>query len=70
MEQFYAHSVNPQGKRHRLDSHLQEVAALSRKFADKFVAGDLAYYVELLRDLRCLQKKALYVSTTKEIIIT
>ena len=51
MKQFYAHSTNSQGQRHRLSDHLKEVAMLARKFADKFGAGDPAYYVGLWHDL-------------------
>ena len=43
MKQFYAHSINSQGQRHRLSDHLKEVAKLSKKFADKFGAKDPAY---------------------------
>ena len=70
MKQFYAHSTNSQGQRHSLDDHLKEVAELSRKFADKFDAGDPAYYVGFWHDLGSLQKKALYISTTKETMRT
>ncbi|BBO16497.1 CRISPR-associated helicase/endonuclease Cas3 [Candidatus Brocadia pituitae] len=49
-KEFYAHSDNPQGQRHILRDHLKEVAALSKKFADKFDAGDLAYWVGLWHD--------------------
>lgn len=45
MKELYAHSANSQGQRHRLDDHLNEVASLARKFADKFGAGNLAYWV-------------------------
>ena len=65
MKQFYAHSTNSQGQRHRPSDHLKEVAILSKKFVDKFGAGDQAYYVGLWRDLGNLQKKVLYISTTK-----
>jgi len=51
MKQFYAHSANPQGQRHRLVDHLKEVAGLAKKFADKFGAGDLAYWAGLWHDL-------------------
>ena len=47
MKELYAHSANSQGQRHRLDDHLKEVAALSKKFTDKFGAEDLAYWAEL-----------------------
>ena len=44
MKELYAHSANPQGQRHMLVDHLKEVARLAKKFADKFDAGDLAYW--------------------------
>ena len=47
MKQFYAHSTNSQGQRHRLSDHLKEVAKLSKKFADKFGAEDQAYWAGL-----------------------
>ena len=51
MKELYAHSTNSQGQRHRLSDHLKEVAILSKKFVDKFGAGDPAYYVGLWHDL-------------------
>ena len=45
MKELYAHSTNSQGQRHRLSDHLKEVAILARKYADKFGAGDTAYWV-------------------------
>jgi len=51
VKELYAHSANSHGQRHRLSDHLKEVAALSKKFADKFGAGELAYWVGLWRDL-------------------
>ena len=51
MKEFYAHSANSQGQKHSLVVHLKEVAGLSQKFADKFDAGDLAYWVGLWHDL-------------------
>ena len=51
MKELYAHSINSQGQRHRLSDHLKEVASLAKKFADKFGAGELAYWVGLWRDL-------------------
>jgi len=47
MKQFYVHSINSQGQRHRLSDHLKEVDALSKKFADKFGAKDPAYWAGL-----------------------
>ena len=51
MKELYAHSANSQGQRHRLSDHLKEVVRLAKKFADKFDAGELAYWVGLWRDL-------------------
>lgn len=51
MKEHYAHSDNSQDQRHRLDDRPQEVAALSRKIADKFNSADLTYYVEIWHDL-------------------
>ncbi len=51
MKELYAHSANSQGQRHKLDDHLKEVARLAKKFADKFGAGELAYWVGLWHDL-------------------
>ena len=47
MKELYAHSANSQGKKHRLDSHLKEVAELAKGFADKFRAGNLVYWAGL-----------------------
>lgn len=44
MKQFYAHSTNSQGQRHRLDDHLKEVVALSKKYDNKCSARDRAYW--------------------------
>lgn len=51
MKELYAHSANLQGQRHKLDDHLTEVARLAKGFADKFGAGELAYWVGLWHDL-------------------
>ena len=51
MKELYAHSANSQGQRHRLSDHLKEVASLAKKFADKFSAGNLAYWAGLWHDL-------------------
>lgn len=50
VKEFYAHTANPQGQRYRLNDHLTEVTALSRKFADKLGAGNLAYWAGLWHD--------------------
>jgi len=44
MKQFYAHSANSQGQKHRLSGHLKEVVALSKKYDNKFSARDRAYW--------------------------
>lgn len=51
MKELYAHSANSQGQRHRLIDHLKEVARLAKKFADKFGAGELAYWAGLWYDV-------------------
>ncbi|MCF6154244.1 MAG: CRISPR-associated helicase Cas3' [Candidatus Brocadia sp.] len=51
MKEPYAHSANSQGQRHRLVDHLNEVASLAKIFADKFGAGDLAYWAGLWHDV-------------------
>lgn len=51
MKELYAHSSNSQGQRHRLSDHLKEVARLAKGFADKFGAGELAYWVGLWHDI-------------------
>jgi len=47
MKQFYAHSTNSQGQRHRLSDHLKEVAALSKKYDNKSSASYRAYWAGL-----------------------
>lgn len=47
MKELYAHSANSQGQWHILSDHLKEVARLAKKFADKFGAGNLAYWAGL-----------------------
>lgn len=47
VKELYAHSANSQGQRHRLSDHLKEVASLTIIFADKFGAGELAYWAGL-----------------------
>ncbi|MBI5677659.1 MAG: HD domain-containing protein [Planctomycetes bacterium] len=51
MKQFYAHSINSQGQRHRLSDHLKEVATLSKKYDNKLSARDRAYWAGLWHDL-------------------
>jgi len=47
MKELYAHSINSQSQRHRLSDHLKEVAALSKKYGNKFSARDRAYWAGL-----------------------
>jgi hypothetical protein len=47
VKELYAHTANSQGKRHCLDSHLKEVAALSKKYDNKSSARDWAYWTGL-----------------------
>src|SRR4030042_3724658 len=51
MTELYAHTPNDKGEWHYLKDHLQKVAELARGFADKFGAGDLAYWIGLWHDL-------------------
>lgn len=47
----YAHSKNAAGQRHDLVEHLTAVAERAREYADKFGAGDLAYWAGMWHDL-------------------
>lgn len=47
----YAHSKNAAGQRHDLVEHLTTVAEMARGFADRFGAGDLAYWAGIWHDL-------------------
>ena len=51
MTDFYAHSANDKGYRHRLVEHLRAVAKLARDFASPFGGGEVAYYCGLWHDL-------------------
>lgn len=51
MSVYYAHTPNVEGRWHELTAHLQAVAEQARAFAEKFGAGDLAYYAGLWHDL-------------------
>ena len=51
MKELYAHFANLQGQRHMLVDHLKEVARRAKKFADKFDAGDLAYWAGVWHDV-------------------
>ncbi len=51
MTDLYAHTPNEKGEWHFLKDHLQQVAVLARGFADKFCAGDVAYWLGLWHDL-------------------
>ncbi|MGQ9688435.1 MAG: CRISPR-associated helicase Cas3', partial [Desulfobaccales bacterium] len=48
---IYAHSANGGGEKHCLKQHLQEVAHLAKKFADKFQAGPWGCLAGLLHDV-------------------
>ncbi|MFQ3611235.1 MAG: CRISPR-associated helicase Cas3' [Fimbriimonadales bacterium] len=48
---MYAHTPNSQGKWHDLRAHLESVAAQAERFAQKFNAGSLGYYLGLWHDL-------------------
>ena len=48
---MYAHTPNDKGNWHGLSDHLEEVARYAKQFADKFHAGDLAYWIGLWHDL-------------------
>ncbi|MCL6536956.1 MAG: CRISPR-associated helicase Cas3' [Armatimonadetes bacterium] len=47
----YAHTPNSAGQWHGLQAHLEATAERARAFADRFGAGDLAYYVGLWHDM-------------------
>ncbi|OIP28581.1 MAG: CRISPR-associated helicase/endonuclease Cas3 [Deltaproteobacteria bacterium CG12_big_fil_rev_8_21_14_0_65_43_10] len=51
MSELYAHTPNDEGKWHLLDKHLRDVAEIAQGFADKFCAGNLAYWIGLWHDL-------------------
>lgn len=51
MKEFYAHTPNDKGEWHKLDEHLQDVARMAQGFANKFEAGDVAYWSGLWHDL-------------------
>ena len=46
MKELYAHTPNDKGEWHKLDKHLLDVAEMAQSFADKFQAGDLAYWLD------------------------
>jgi CRISPR-associated endonuclease/helicase Cas3 len=48
---LYAHTPNSSGQWHGLQAHLQATAAMARAFADRFRAGELAYYAGLWHDM-------------------
>lgn len=50
-ESVWAHSVNANGLRHRLVDHLRSTGELARGFADRFGAGELAFWLGLLHDV-------------------
>jgi CRISPR-associated endonuclease/helicase Cas3 len=48
---LYAHTPNSSGQWHGLPAHLQATAAMARAFAERFGAGELAYYAGLWHDM-------------------
>jgi CRISPR-associated endonuclease/helicase Cas3 len=50
-ESVWAHSANPSGGRHKLVDHLRSTGELARGFADRFGAGELAFWMGLLHDV-------------------
>jgi CRISPR-associated endonuclease/helicase Cas3 len=48
---YYAHTPNTQGVWHDLVEHLRSTAVQARAFAERFGAGELAYYAGLCHDL-------------------
>jgi CRISPR-associated endonuclease/helicase Cas3 len=50
MKEFYAHSINSQGQRHRLDDHLKGTGEHAKSFADAFGSGEWAYLAGLWHD--------------------
>jgi CRISPR-associated endonuclease/helicase Cas3 len=53
---YYAHSENPQGKRHALADHLTSTASLARSFAPSKELEDLFYLAGLLHDVGKFQE--------------
>jgi CRISPR-associated endonuclease/helicase Cas3 len=51
MNDLYAHTPNDKGNWHGLIDHLEKVANCAKQFANKFQAGDLAYWIGLWHDL-------------------
>jgi len=48
---YYAHTPNPQGQWHLLTDHLRQTAERARAFAERFGAGEWAYYAGLCHDV-------------------
>ncbi len=48
---YHAHTPNSAGNWHDLKAHLLKTAQIAREFADRFGAGELAYYAGLWHDL-------------------
>lgn len=62
MNKLYAHTPNDEGEWHYLEDHVVEVAELARCFAEKFGAGDLAFWAGLWHDLgKCLPEFQAYL---------
>jgi hypothetical protein len=43
---LYTHTPNDKGKWLSLDKHLHDIAEMAKDFANKFKAGDIAYWME------------------------
>ena len=51
MKQFYAHSINSQGQRHRLDNHLKGTAERAADMAKEFGCSRWGWLAGLWHDL-------------------
>ena len=51
MPEYYAHSINLEGKSHSLVEHLRAVASQAREFSRPFGGEEVAYYAGLWHDL-------------------
>lgn len=54
---YYAHSGNPQGKKHALADHLTTTASLARSFAPSKELEPLFYLAGLLHDVGRFQER-------------
>ncbi len=51
MTDLYAHTPNDKGEWHKLDKHLNDIDEMTQDFANKFSAGNLAYWIKTWHDL-------------------